>query len=416
MPRFNKIPLEFKLAYKFSRAKKDGFVSVITFLSIIGITLGVATLIIVMSVMNGFRTDLMSRILGINSHVSVYSSVRGIDNYQDVIAKLGAMPQVEHASALIEGHAIINNAAISNLSDGIKIRGISAQDLKANKLLENEDFKGEFDGEGIVIGNMLSRALGVFIGDEVTLVTPSSSSTVFGSVPRKKTFKVVGVFDVGMHEYDRYMAYIPFDFAQKMYGFNGKAESIGVMIKNISDAQSFAYELQSKLGSDYYVVDWQKQNASFFDAIKTERNVMFLILTLIIIVASFNIISGMVMMVKDKAKSIAILRTMGMTKGAIVRCFITAGSFNGLFGTLTGVGLGLLVALNIQTIREGIEYLSGAELFNAEIYFLSKLPSEVHFDQVGAVAGIAVLVSLLAAIYPAIKAARLEPAEVLKHE
>ena len=410
------LPLELKLAYKFSRAKKDGFVSVITILSILGITLGVATLIIVMSVMNGFRTDLMQRILGINNHVSLYSSVRGIDNYEEEIAKLSKLPQVQHASALIEGHAIISNASIDNMSDGIKIRGISVADLKANKLLENNKFKGSFDGQGIVIGNLLSRALGVYIGDEVTLVTPSSSSTVFGSVPRKKTFKVVGVFDVGMHEYDRYMAYIPLDFAQKMYNFSGRVESIGIMLNDITAAQEFASSLQTKLGSKYYVVDWQKQNASFFEAIKTERNVMFLILTLIIIVASFNIISGMVMLVKDKAKSIAILRTMGMTKASIVRSFIIAGSFNGLFGTIVGVILGLSVALNIQTIREAIEYLSGAELFNAEIYFLSKLPSEVHFDQVGAVAAIAVLVSLLAAIYPAIKAARLEPAEVLKHE
>jgi len=410
------LPLELKLAYKFSRAKKDGFVSVITILSILGVSLGVATLIIVMSVMNGFRTDLSQRILGINSHVSVYSSVRGIDDYEKVISDLSKNPQVQHASGMIEGHAIISNASIDNMSDGVKIRGISVEDLKANKLLENENFKGEFDGQGIVIGNLLSRALGVFIGDEITLVTPSSSSTVFGSVPRKKTFKVVGVFDVGMQEYDRYLAYIPLDFAQKMFNFNGKVESVGIMLNNIGDAQEFANKLQGELGGRYYVVDWQKQNASFFDALRTERNVMFLILTLIIVVASFNIISGMVMMVKDKSKSIAILRTMGMTKGAIVRCFIAAGSFNGLFGTITGVILGLLFACNIQTIREGIEYLSGSDLFNAEIYFLSKLPSEVHFDQVATVSLIAIVISLLAAIYPAIKAARLEPAEVLKHE
>lgn len=408
--------LELKLAYKFSRAKKDGFVSVITALSIIGIMLGVATLIIVMSVMNGFRTDLMQRILGINSHISVYSSGRGIADYDRVVEELQAMPKVAQVTPLIEGHAILSNAAVNNMSDGVKIRGISADDFNANALLKNADFEGEFDGQGIVIGAMMSRALGVYLGDEVTLVTPSATSTVFGSVPRKKTFKVVGVFDVGMHEYDRYMAYIPLGLAQKMYNYRGKVESLGVMVNDINVAQDFARELQSKLGRGYYVVDWQQQNASFFAALKTERNVMFLILTLIIIVASFNIISGMVMLVKDKAKSIAILRTMGMQKGAIVRCFIAAGSFNGLFGTVTGVALGLLVALNIQGIRELIEGLSGANLFNSEIYFLSQLPSEVRFDQVLTVSLIAVAISFLAAIYPAIKAARLDPAEVLKHE
>lgn len=408
--------LELKLAFKFSRAKKDGFVSIITALSIIGITLGVATLIIVMSVMNGFRTDLMGRILGINSHVSMYSTVRGIADYEEQIAKLSAMPEVEHATAQIEGHAIISNAAVSNLSDGIKIRGISAADFGANKLLKNKNFKGEFDGEGIVVGKNLARALNVGVGSEVTLVTPTATSTVFGSVPRKKTFAVVGVFDVGMHEYDRYMAYIPLNMAQKLYGFNNKVESIGIMLKDINHAQDFAIDLSEKITREYYVVDWQKQNASFFEALKTERNVMFLILTLIIIVASFNIISSMVMLVKDKAKSIAILRTMGMQKGALVRSFIIAGSVNGLLGTAVGVLFGLLLADNIQTIREILERLSGANLFNAEIYFLSRLPSEIHADQVLAVASIAVLVSLLAAIYPAIKAARLEPAEVLKHE
>lgn len=412
--------LEFFIAGRYLRTKKqDGVISIVSALSIVGIALGVATLIIVLSVMNGFRTELLSRILGVNSHISIYSSERGISDYEELVVKLESDENIVSASPMIEGHGILTNPKYSKAAEGVKVRGLSARDFRRNRLLNNEDFIGRVDNYNsstVIMGSKLARALNVFVGDKVTLISPQASNTVLGAIPKKKTFIVAGTFDVGMHEYDRYLLYMPIEIAQKMYSFPKSVESMGVMIKDIKLAESYAKQLQKDMGSSYHVVDWQKQNISFFSAIETERNVMFLILTLIVLVASFNIISSMVMLVKDKSKAIAIMRTMGASKGSIMRIFILTGSFNGIVGTLAGVLCGLLFSYNIESIRRGLEAITGGDLFQAEIYFLSQLPSEVHVEEVIQVVGITLFITLAATIFPARRAAKLDPVEVLRYE
>ena len=417
--------LEFKIAGRYLRTKKrEGVISIVAALSIIGIALGVATLIIVLSVMNGFRTDLLSRILGVNSHISVYGYTRELVNYQDFMKILEADPKIALVTPTIEGHAVIYNPHYKDSVDGVKVRGVAVDKLALNKLVNNEKFQGKIqnfrtfeDGEdGILIGSKMAAALGVYINDEVTIITPQSSSTVFGSIPKKKTFKVAGVFDVGMQEYDRYMAYIPLESAQAIFSFGDGIESLGVMMKNPQDAVQYGKDLDKKYSNNYRIVDWQEANSSFFGAVQVERNVMFIILTLIVIVASFNIIGSMIMLVKDKSASIAILRTMGMARKSVMRSFMLVGSFNGVVGTFSGVVLGCLFCFNIEGIQSLVEYISGGQVFNPEIYFLSKVPAEVNWFEVTEIALISLGISLLATIYPSWRAAKIDPAEILRYE
>ncbi len=412
--------LELLIAGRYLRTKKkEGVISIVAALSIVGIALGVATLIIVLSVMNGFRTDLMARILGVNSHVSVFSYTRSIANYDEVMKNIESDKRVENVTPMIEGHAVIYNPQYKDAVDGIKMRGVSPEKLAKNRLVNNGEFQGEFDNfanDGIIIGKKMAIALGVYINDEVTVITPQSSSTVFGSIPKKKTFRVAGVFDVGMHEYDRYMAYVPVDSAQALFSFGESVESLGIMLKDPAQALDYARELDKKYGNQYRIVDWQQANSSFFGAVQTERNVMFIILTLIIIVASFNIVSSMVMLIKDKSGSIAILRTMGMARKSVMRVFMLVGSFNGIVGTISGVVLGVLFCFNIKTIQKFVEWVTGANVFNSEVYFLTNLPAEVNWGEVGQIAAISLAISLLATVYPSWRAARIQPAEVLRYE
>jgi lipoprotein-releasing system permease protein len=417
--------LELKIARRYLRTKKkEGMISIVAALSIIGIALGVATLIIVLSVMNGFRTDLLARILGVNSHVSVYSYQRGIPEYQQLMKQLEADPQVALVTPTIEGNAVVYNPKFKERVDGVKIRGVEASKLMQNKLLNNDKFNGKFANfrtfedaqDGILIGSKMAAALGVYTNDEITVITPQSSSTVFGSIPKKKTFRIAGVFDIGMNEYDRYMMYMPLDAAQNLFSFGDSVESLGVEMKDVSKSLDFAKELDKKIGNNYRIVDWQMANSSFFGAVQVERNVMFIILTMIVLVASFNIISSMVMLVKDKSGSIAILRTMGMARSSVMRIFIMVGSFNGIVGTVSGLILGLLFCFNIEHIQSFVEWASGTQVFNPEIYFLTKVPAQVNWGEVGQVAGISLVISLLATIYPSWRAARVQPAEILRYE
>ena len=404
---------------RYLRARRqEGFISVIAWFSLVGIALGVATLIIVMSVMNGFRQELLERILGINGHLSVYGPVAGqMTDYEPMIGKIEAVDGVISVNALIEGQVM---ASAKGVAKGAIVRGIRGEDLaKRDIVAENiqqgslENFKGD---DVVIIGQRLAHSMGVAVGDDITLISPKGNVTAFGTVPRMRAFKIVGTFEIGMYEYDSGFVFMPLEAAQIYFKMPDAVSNLEVFVNSPDNAQDIGFAITRALKGQATVHDWQRANSSFFNAIQVERNVMFLILTLIILVAAFNIISSLIMLVKDKGRDIAILRTMGATRGTIMRIFLIAGASVGVIGTTLGFGLGLAFAANIETIRHWIEGLTGNDLFAAEIYFLSQLPAVVDPTEVIAVVLMGLGLSFLATIYPSWRAARIDPAEALRYE
>ncbi|WP_417793260.1 lipoprotein-releasing ABC transporter permease subunit [Terasakiella pusilla] len=406
------------MAARYLRARRrEGFVSVIAWFSLLGIALGVATLIIVMSVMNGFREELLSRILGINGHINVYGQQREITDYPTLAEQLAKIDGVKTVTPMIEGQVM---ATGNGASSGAMVRGLSPEDFQKRTLLNDSIQAGSFklfeQGEGIIIGSRLANKLGLWVGDKITLISPKGNVTAFGTVPRMRAYTIAATFDVGMYEYDSSFVFMPLTAAQNYFRVNG-INYLEVMTPSAEEADEVTANIQYTMGRyGLNPVDWKRTNASFFNALQVERNVMFMILTLIIIVAAFNIISGLIMLVKDKGKDIAILRTMGASRGSIMRIFFISGASVGVFGTFGGFILGLAFAENIETIRRWIEKLSGNDLFAAEIYFLSKLPAIVDYGEVGLVVGMGLGLSFLATLYPSWRAARLDPVEALRYE
>ena len=408
---------EWMMAMRYLRARRqEGFISVIAWFSLLGIALGVATLMIVMSVMNGFREELLNRILGINGHLSIYGQSEQLTDFDDLAGKIRLVDGVVDVSPIIEGQVM---ATSRDQASGAIVRGFRADDLKGRAIIA-ENIRGgslsAFDKNSIVIGTRLAQKLRVGVGHDVTLISPKGNVTAFGTVPRMKKYRVAATFEIGMYEYDSGFVFMQLDAAQLYFKMPGAVSNLEVSVIDPDKAISIGKKIMPLSEKGIRVHDWQKANASFFNAIQVERNVMFLILTLIIVVAAFNIISSMIMLVKDKGRDIAILRTMGASRGTIMRIFFISGASVGIIGTFSGFVLGLSFANNIESIRQWIQGLTGTDLFAAEIYFLSQLPAVVDTAEVIAVVLMGLGLSFLATLYPSWRAARIDPAEALRYE
>ena len=407
------------LAFRYLRArKKEGFVSVIAVFSLLGIFLGVGTLIVVMAVMNGFRQELLGQILGVNGHLGVYSlEGGGIEDFDAVAARIREVPGVVSATPQVEGQVMVT--AKGRAAGGL-VRGVRAEDLLDRKTISEHMVVGslaDFHGDSVaLIGTRMAENFGLQVGDTMTLLSPQSDVTTIGSIPRSKTYQIVGFFEVGMHEYDSTFIYVPLEAAQLFFRMKGQASAIEVFVDDPTNIDRLRPAVRDAAGIHFRILDWQQANASFFNAIQVERNVMFLILSLIILVAAFNVTSGQYMLVKSKGRDIAILRTMGATRGMVLRIFFLSGAAIGVVGTVLGVVGGVLFARNIQAIQGWIEAMTGAQLWNPEVRFLTSLPAVIDWSEVVQVIVMALVLSFLAPLLPAWRAARLDPVEALRYE
>ncbi len=412
-------PLIFYIGLRYTRAKRrTQFISFITLTSVLGIALGVTALIAVLSVMNGFEAELRERILGMTSHATVTGKYGQLDNWQELEQKLKNYPHVEGTAPFINGQVMIN---ADRRVSGTMLTGILpdyeakvsevADKMKEGKL--SDLVSGEY---GIVLGVELANYLGVFTGDKITVISPQINSTPAGIVPRMRRFTVVGIFKVGMYEYDRNMALIHIDDAAKLFRLESAVSGLRIKLDDLFNAPKITHALGTALHDDYQVSDWTLAHSNFFRAIQTEKRVMFIILLLIVAVAAFNIVSTLVMVVTDKRGDIAILKTQGLTAGSVMGIFMVLGTIIGVVGTVLGTVGGVLLALNVETIVPAIEKLFQVQFMAADVYYISELPSKLVWSDVYTIAGMAFFLSLIATIYPAWQAAKVNPAEVLRYE
>jgi lipoprotein-releasing system permease protein len=409
---------EWLLSGRYLRARrKEGFISVIAGFSFLGIMLGVATLIIVMAVMNGFRKELVDKIVGLNGHLLVQPLESPLTDWNDVAERISQVPDVRLAAPVVDGPALASSAQNAT---GVLIRGIRSDDL--NKLaaiaanIQQGSLEAFNQGQGVAIGRRLAEQLSVRAGDNITLVAPDGTTRSKPAAARIKPYKVAAVFSIDMSEYDSVMVFLPLAEAQAYFNRADDVSAIEVFLAGSPDkVDSFRRPVADAAARPVFLVDWRRRTSAFFAALQVERNVMFLILTLIVLVAALNIVSGLIMLVKDKGGDIAILRTIGASRGAIMRVFLIAGAAIGVLGTVAGLLLGMLVCLNIETIRQFLSWITNTELFPPKLYFLSKLPAEIDVGETAAVVAMALTLSFLATLYPSWRAARLDPVDVLRY-
>jgi lipoprotein-releasing system permease protein len=407
------------IAWRYLRARRrETFISVIAGFSFTGIMLGVATLIIVMAVMNGFRAELLNRILGINGHLIMQPIDRPLDDYASLITRIDGISGVKFAIPVVEGQALVQGNI--GAGTGALVRGLREEDLAKLKLVSDNIKQGTlqgFDqGGGVAIGTRMAENLGLSIGDTLRVISPDGDVTPFGVNPRVKAYPIVAIFEIGMSEYDASIVMMPLSEAQLFFNQEGKVQSVEIFVDNPDKVDAMRAPVEEVAARQISMVDWRQRNQTFFSALQVERNVMFMILTLIVLVAALNIISGLIMLVKDKGRDIAILRTMGATRGAVMRIFLMTGAAIGVTGTLAGVVLGVVVCLNVERIRQFFSWLSGTTLFNPELYFLSTLPAKMDVGETFSVIAMALVLSFIATILPAWRAAKLDPVEALRYE
>jgi lipoprotein-releasing system permease protein len=422
---------EWMLALRYLRARrKESFISVISLFSFLGIMLGVATLIVVMSVLNGFRAELLDKILGFSGHASFYhQDLSPIPDFKDIQARLEKVDGVKRVISLVEGQAM---ASSLRSSTGVLVRGIAEADIAKLTSINNKDlqtsiaspgvpdltpsFAGFDKSEGIAVGERLAFRHGLGLGSVLTIISPDGPDTVMGTAPRIRDFPVVAIFKIGMSEYDEGIAYLPLAEAQEFFVSEEGATGLEVMVDSPDDIAALVPALREAAGPDLWMQTWKDRNQAFFNALAVERNVMFLVLTMIILVAALNIISGLIMLVKDKGHDIAILRTMGATRGAVQRVFLITGAAIGVVGTFAGLILGIIICLNVESIRKFVQWLSGVDPFNAEIYYLAQLPAVIDYSQTFWIVVMSLVLSFIATLYPSWRAAKLDPVEALRYE
>jgi lipoprotein-releasing system permease protein len=411
-------PFEWMIALRYLRAKRrERFVSVISIISLVGIALGVATLIIVMAVMNGFRDELLSKILGFTGHMSVQGEMYALPNFDPIAARIRAVPGVQRVYPIVDGQVL---ATANGISVGAQVRGLRREDLQSVGTVAKSLAPGALahyaGGDSVIVGIGLAQKLGLVPGMQITLTAPRGNVTPFGTTPRVKSYTITGTFDSGMSEYNNNVLFMPLDEAQLYFNMGHTVSSLEVMVGDPDRANAMVEPMQRAAGPYARIRTWKDLNLSLFSAVEVERNVMFLILTLIMLVAALNIVSGLIMLVKDKAGDIAILRTMGATRGAVMRVFLIAGASIGIVGTFSGLILGVLFCVYIDPIQNFLSWIFGMPLFNSEVYFLTHMPAKMEIGDVISVLAMALTLSLLATLYPSWRAARLDPVEALRYE
>ncbi|KQO68149.1 MULTISPECIES: lipoprotein-releasing ABC transporter permease subunit [unclassified Methylobacterium] len=406
---------EWIIAGRYLRARRrGGGVSVVAFFSLLGIALGVATLIIVLSVMNGFRTELLSKIVGINGHVFVAPIDKLFTDYADLSERLSKVAGVRAAIPLVEGQAFASSP-YGGAGSGVLVRGIRGEDLdKIGAIASNikgGSLEGFDDGSGVAIGRRLAESLGVQAGDQINLLTPKGASTPFGTAPRTKGYTIKAIFEIGMTEFDSTFVFMPLTESQAFFNRDADVSLIEIYLDNAEAVGTMRPDLEMAAERPVLLTDWRQRNRTFFGALEVERNVMFLILSLIVVVATLNIISGLILLVRDKSSDIAILRTMGATPGTIMRVFLINGALIGVVGTLSGLALGILITMNIK----GIQRVLFPSAWDPTVRFLAEIPAEMNANEITVVVVTSIALSLIATLYPSWRAARLDPVQALRY-